>query len=122
MLYYTQHGDGSVDVDLASSGDRGNTFLADGSVRVTSTSFSLAPTNIPLPTATNPFNTTNYDRQIQQCYDLGEYLSIRAANNMLYTLWGDGRNTVKQPVNSLDPISGQVHPQEDVFFQSLKIQ
>ena len=91
-------------------------------MRVTSTSFALAPTNIPLPTATNPFATTNYDRQIQQCYDLGEYLSIRSANNTLFALWGDGRNTVKQPVNPLDPISGQTHPQEDVFFQTLKTQ
>jgi hypothetical protein len=122
ILYYTQHSDGSVDVDLATSSDRGNSFQADGSVRVTSTSFGLAPTNIPLPTATNPFATTNYDRQIAQCYDLGEYLSIRSANSTLFALWGDGRNTVKQPVNPLDPISGQTHPQEDVFFQTLKTQ
>lgn len=27
-----------------------------------------------------------------------------------------------QPVNSLDPISGQTHPQEDVFFQKVKAQ
>jgi hypothetical protein len=122
ILYYTQHTDGSIDVDLVSSDDGGNSFQQDGLARVTSTSFGLAPTNIPLPTATNPFNTTNYDRQIQPCYDLGEYLSIRAADNTLFALWGDGRNTVTQPVNSLDPISGQKHPQEDVFFQALKIQ
>jgi len=25
-------------------------------------------------------------------------------------------------VNALDPISGQTHPQEDVFFQKVKVQ
>ena len=29
VAYYTQHGDGSVDVDLANSHDRGSTFPAD---------------------------------------------------------------------------------------------
>jgi hypothetical protein len=37
-------------------------------------------------------------------------------------LWGDTRNTLTEPVNKLDPISGQTHPQEGVFFQLLKEQ
>ena len=121
IAYYTQHSNGTVDVDMANSENRGNTFSSEGTVRITSTSFGLAPTNIPLPVVGNPFNTTNYDRQIAQCYCLGEYLNVRSQNNQVFALWGDGRNTVTQPVNPLDPISGQIHPQEDVFFQALKI-
>ena len=121
IAYYTQHSNGTVDVDMASSENRGNTFSSEGTARITSTSFGLAPTNIPLPVAGNPFNTTNYDRQIAECYCLGEYLSVRSKNNLVFALWGDDRNTVTQPVNPLDPISGQTHPQEDVFFQALKI-
>jgi hypothetical protein len=37
-------------------------------------------------------------------------------------LWGDSRNTITEPVNLLDPLSGQTHPQEDVFFQLLQQQ
>ncbi len=65
----------------------------------------------------NPYNTTNYDRDIAQCYALGEYLGVRIANEQTYAVWGDTRRLIHQPVSSLDPISGQVHPQEDVFFQ-----
>jgi hypothetical protein len=121
IAYYTQHSNGTVDVDMANSENRGNTFSSEGTARISSTSFGLAPTNIPLPVFGNPFNTTNYDRQIAQCYCLGEYLSVRSKNDLVFALWGDGRNTVTQPVNPLDPISGQTHPQEDVFFQALKI-
>lgn len=122
VSYYTQHDDGALDLDMANSHDRGNTFLADRTVRVSSMPFALPPTNIPIPTASNPFGTTNYDRNIAQCYALGEYQSNRSANGNVYVLWGDTRNTVTQPVNALDPISGLKHPQEDVFFQIVKAQ
>ena len=122
VSYYTQHGDGTLDLDMANSHDRGASFLADRTVRVSSMPFALPPTNIPVPTKSNPFGTTNYDRNIAQCYALGEYQSNRSANGNVYVLWGDTRNTITQPVNSLDPISGQKHPQEDVFFQIVKAQ
>ena len=32
------------------------------------------------------------------------------------------RNLLTEPVNALDPISGQTHPEEDVFFQKVKAQ
>jgi hypothetical protein len=38
----------------------------------------------------------------------------------VYVLWGDSRNSLTEPINALDPISGQTHPQEDVFFQAVK--
>jgi hypothetical protein len=118
IAYYTQHADGTVDVDLANSRDRGNSFIDSRTLRVTNTSFALAPTNSRLTANTS----TNYDRTIVPCYMLGEYLSTRSANGAVHVLWGDGRNTVTQPVNPLDPISGQTHSQEDVFYQRVKAQ
>lgn len=123
VLYYTQHSDGTIDVDMANSHNRGQTFPGNRTVRVTSTSAGLPPTNIPLsPPAGNSYNTTNYDRTIRPCYSLGEYLSASAANGRVYALWGDTRNTVSHPVNPNDPLSGQTHAQQDVFFQIVKAQ
>jgi hypothetical protein len=121
ISYYTQHTDRSVDLDMANSHDRGNTFPEDRTVRVTSTSSFLPPTNVPLSNAP-AFNATNYDRLVAVCYALGEYQSVAAANGSVYVGWGDDRNQITQPTNPLDPISGQTHPQEDVFFQKVKVQ
>ena len=118
VAYYTQHADGTVDVDMANSHDRGNSFPADRTVRVSSVPSALAPTNIKLTSTTS----TNYDRLIVACYNLGEYLGVTSANGSVYTFWGDGRNPVTEPVNALDPLSGQTHPQQDVFFQKVKAQ
>jgi hypothetical protein len=120
ISYYTQHANETIDLDMANSRDGGSSFPSNRTVRVTSTSMNLPPTNIPIPSASQPFATTNYDRQIQQCYALGEYQSVTSANGSVYVGWGDTRNTVTEPVNALDPISGQTHPQEDVFFQAVK--
>lgn len=123
ISYYTQHSDDTIDVDMANSHDRGASFPADRTVRVTSTSFNLPPTNIPVPAAGNPFAATNYDRQIAVCYALGEYQSITGVNgDTVFGAWGDMRNQITQPVNALDPITGQTHPEEDVFFQAVKAQ
>jgi hypothetical protein len=32
------------------------------------------------------------------------------------------RNLLTEPTDALDPISGQTHSQEDVFFQKVKVQ
>jgi hypothetical protein len=119
ISYYTQHGDGTVDLDLSVSHDGGRAFPTEDSIRVTSAPFTLPPNNIPVPTAVNPFATTNYDRQIAQCYALGEYQSITSAGDHSLVAWGDMRNKITEPVNALDPISGETHTQEDVFFQQL---
>jgi BNR repeat protein len=121
VTYYTQHSNGTVDLDMANSLDGGLSFPTQRTLRVTSTSMNLPPTNIPLSGAPN-FSATNYDRQIAVCYALGEYQSVTAANGTIYTGWGDTRNQITEPVNALDPISGQTHPQEDVFFQKVKAQ
>ena len=122
IAFYTQHADGTIDVDMANSHDRGNSFAANRTVRITPSSMVLPPTNIPIPTASNPFRTTNYDRNIVPCYALGEYLSARAANGQVYVEFGDTRNNITEPVDPLDPLSGQTHTQEDSFFQIVKAQ
>jgi hypothetical protein len=122
VSYYTQHANGTIDLDMANSLDSGSSFPTNRTVRVTSTSFNLPPTNIPIPTASNPFGATNYDRQIAVCYALGEYQSVTTANGSVFVGWGDMRNLITEPVNALDPISGQTHSQEDVFFQKVKAQ
>ena len=121
VSYYTQHSDGTLDLDMANSHDRGDSFPSNRTVRVSSSSFNLPPTNVPLSGSPN-FAATNYDRQIAVCYALGEYQSVTTANGSVYAGWGDMRNLITQPVNALDPISGQTHPQEDVFFQKVKAQ
>jgi hypothetical protein len=121
ITYYTQHANGSVDLDMANSHDRGATFPASRTLRVTSTSFDLPPSNIRLTNAPG-FTATNFDRQIAVCYALGEYQSVATANGSVYVGWGDMRSLITEPVNSLDPISGQVHSQPDVFFQQVKAQ
>jgi hypothetical protein len=121
ISYYTQHTDASVDLDMVNSHDRGDTFPLDRTVRVTSTSFQLPPTNVPLSNAPN-FSATNYDRQIAVCYALGEYQGVTSANGSVYVGWGDASNQLTQPVSALDPISGQTHPEQDVFMQKVKVQ
>jgi hypothetical protein len=121
ITYYTQHANGSVDPDMANSHDRGATFPVNRAVRVSSESFNLPPTNVPL-TGAPGFSATHYDRQIAVCYGLGEYQSVTTAHGSVYAGWGDSRNLIMQPVNALDPISGQVHPEQDVFFQKVKAQ
>ena len=118
ILYYTQHNDETLSVDLANSHDRGKSFKANRTLRVSATPFALAPTNIKLTATTS----TNYDRTISPGYCLGEYLSVNSAEGTVYTLWGDTRNSVTEPIDPLDPLSGETHPQEDVFFQKVKTQ
>jgi hypothetical protein len=87
ISYYTQHSDTSLDLVMSSSQDGGRHFFADRTVAISSTSFALPPTNIPIPSTSNPFAVTNYDRNIQPCYALGEYQSVKQTNGNIYVLW-----------------------------------
>src|SRR5215472_5018139 len=89
VSYYTQHADGSVDLDLSAG--------LGTATRVTSQSFDLVPSNIPIPTHKLPFQTTNFDRVIVPCYDLGEYVGLFNNNGKVYAVWGDNRNQVTEP-------------------------
>lgn len=121
ITYYTQHSNGTIDLDMANSHDRGVSFPASRNARVTSTSMNLPPTNIPLSDGPD-FAATNYDQLIAVCYALGEYQSVTTGNGTVYAGWGDTRNQITEPTNALDPISGQTHSEEDVFFQKVKAQ
>ena len=114
ISYYTQHADGTVDLDLVVG-------KLKNSIRITSQSFDLVPSNIPIPIATLPFRTTNFDRNVVPCYDLGEYVGLFNNGEFLYAAWGDNRNLVTEPTNPLDPISGQTHAQPDTFFQRIRL-
>jgi hypothetical protein len=121
ISYYTQHTDTSVDLDMANSHDRGGSFPVNRTVRVTSTSSALPPTNIPLSNAP-AFDATNYDRLVAVCYGVGEYQSVTSSDGAVYVGWGDDRNQLTEPANALNPISGQTHPEQDVFVQKVKVQ
>jgi len=124
VAYYTQHGDETVDVDLANSHDRGDSFPSDRTLRVTSASFALPPTvNRVFPSSPTNFATNNYDATVAAGYALGEYMSVKAANGSVYVLWGDCRNSVREPPNPFIPfLSNLTHSQQDVFFQKVKAQ
>jgi hypothetical protein len=119
ISYYTQHSDGTVDLDLVKTG-QGSKFALGSATRITGQSFDLAPSNIPIPTGAQPFRTTNFDRNIVACYNLGEYVGLFNNHGSVYAVWGDNRNPVTEPINSLDPLSGQTHSQADTFFQKVK--
>jgi hypothetical protein len=122
ISYYTQNASGSVDLDLATAKSDDEKLNVSDPIRITSQSFNLPPTNIPIPTATQKFRTQNYDRNVVACYALGEYNGLFNNHGKLYAVWGDDRNRVTEPVNALDPNSGLTHPQEDTFFQKVRPQ
>jgi len=121
IAYYTQHQSGRYNVDLANSVDRGKSFPSSRLLRVSTVSSMIPPTNVPLPLSNNPYNTTNYDRVVAQCYDMGEYLAVKSTEHSVTTVWGDDRRLIRQPVSQFDPLSGKVHSQQDVFFQTFEM-
>lgn len=121
VMYYTQHSNGSLDVDMANSHDSGVSFPLERTIRVSSKSFDLPPSNIPLSNAPS-YSATNFDIEWEPCWALGEYESVVTANGSVYAGWTDMRNLMTEPINALDAISGQTHSQPDVFFQKVKAQ
>jgi hypothetical protein len=72
--YYTQLANGQLRVDAATAvmdGTGSGASLRTLSVTRLSPAFDLIPNNIPLP-AFGPNFTTNYDRTIRPCYNIGE--------------------------------------------------
>jgi hypothetical protein len=120
ISYYTQHTAGSVDLDLVTVKPDDEKVAVSDAIRITSQSFNLPPTNVPIPTATQKFRTQNYDRNVVACYALGEYNGLFNNHGKLYAVWGDDRNRVTEPLNALDPLSGLNHAQEDTFFQKVR--
>ena len=79
---------------------------------LSSTAFDLTPSNV-LRTATL---TTNFDRTIVSCYDIGEYQTLARSqgddDGAITAAWGDNRQTWTSPPDS--PAAG-THAQPDVF-------
>jgi hypothetical protein len=110
--YYTQLASGELRVDAVTARlneERG--FLAGARVTPLSPAFDLIPSNIPVP-AFGPNFTTNYDRTIRPCYDIGEYMAATRADPGVLFAWGDNRNSWTSPPAS--PAAG-THSQPDVF-------
>src|SRR5262249_9123681 len=118
VSYYVQQADGSLRTDIATIHIDGNQQGLENTQDLSTQSFDLTPSNIPLPTPTNPFQTTNYDRIIAQCYDIGEYMSVAATEDPSEAVaaWGDNRNPWTGPTGSAAPFT---HTQPDVFFRRL---
>jgi len=117
IAYYVQQADERIRVDMITGTvSGGNGLDVTGFAHVSAVDFDLIPNNIPLPMANNPFFTTNYDRTVRACYDLGEYLSTTLANGRVLLAWGDNRNPWSSPPGS--PAAG-THAQPGVFFDAI---
>jgi hypothetical protein len=117
LSYYVQQANGQLRTDVATLHVNGNHLRLDDANGLSSTAFDLTPSNNPFPVVGNPFNTTNYDRTIVPCYDIGEYQSIGTQNGLTIAAWGDNRRSWTSPSGS--PAAG-THAQPDVFSSQLK--
>lgn len=119
VSYYVQQSDGRLRTDVANLEAGDKRLKAKGSSTLSTTAFDLTPSNI-VRTATS---TTNYDRAVQTCYDIGEYQTLVRSrggeDDNLFAAWGDNRKTWTSPAGS--PAAG-VHSQPDVFTATLQAQ
>jgi hypothetical protein len=116
--HYAQQSDERLRVDLSRGQvDEGGAIRLEAPVRVSTTDFDLTPSNIPIPAADNPYLTTNFDRIIRPCYDIGEYMATLVTDNAVLNAWGDNRNPWTSPPDS--PAAGE-HAQPDVFYRRLE--
>jgi hypothetical protein len=111
--YYTQLANGQLLVDATRFElDAGHDLeFGDRTVTALSPAFDLSPSNIPLP-AFGAHTTTNYDRTMPACYDIGGYMSAAPSGEATLFAWGDNRNSWTSPPAS--PAAG-IHSQPDVF-------
>ena len=113
--YYVQQADTKLRTDLVSVRVDGKKLRLGRARALSTADFDLTPSNNPFPLATNPNFTTNYDRTIAACYDIGEYMSVASSNRddcSVVAAWGDNRRLWTSPPDS--PAAGE-HAQADVF-------
>jgi hypothetical protein len=114
--YYVQQANEQLRTDLATLHIDGNKLRLDQTTGLSTVAFDLTPSNI---TRTPPTTTTNFDRTVVACYDIGEYMSVAArvrgesSTDGVVAAWGDNRNTWTGPPGSAAPYT---HAQPDVFF------
>jgi hypothetical protein len=119
VSYYVQQSDRRLRTDIAHlEVDKGKLSSRARST-LSSTTFALTPSNIAL----SPTTTTNFDRIVQPCYDLGEYQTLVRSrgdrDDTMIGAWGDNRKTWIGPRGS--PAPGP-HPQPDVFSAKVEAQ
>ena len=112
VAYYVQQANDQLRTDVAKLHVSGNHLTLDGASSLSTVAFDLTPNNLPTTTPSNPARTTNYDRIIATCYDIGEYMSLAATPGQPIAAWGDNRNTWTGPAGSAAPFT---HAQPDVF-------
>ena len=69
----------------------------------------------------NKLVTTIYDNTLFSCANLDEYISAKVANGISYVMWTDSRHMVTKPISQFEPLSGQTHPQRDIFFEAILV-
>jgi hypothetical protein len=99
--YYSQLADGRLRVNAATA----QVNSEDGA-------FDLIPSNLRFPALGIANFTTNYDRTIRPCYDIGEYMTAARSRGTTVLSYGDDRNNWTSPPQS--PAAGR-HSQPDVF-------
>jgi hypothetical protein len=115
--YYAQGSDERLRTEIARVQLTGNHLTLRDVSPLSSTSFDLTPSNVIR--IASPVTTTNYDRTVVACYDIGEYMSVQAgssSDNAVSAAWGDNRNSWTGPPGSPAPFT---HAQPDVFFSRL---
>jgi hypothetical protein len=124
VTYYVQQADGRLRTDAATLEIDDNHLKLNDTSGLSNRAFDLTPNNIPTTVPSNPARTTNYDRIIATCYDIGEYMSVAVSANSdgdsgkPIAAWGDNRNTwTGPPATPLSPASAApfTHAQPDVF-------
>ena len=97
--------------DVASLRINGGRLRLKNTSALSSTAFDLTPSNV----VRTPTATTNFDRTIVPCYDIGEYQTLarsRDEGEAVTAAWGDNRNSWTAPAGSAVP---GTHSQPDVF-------
>jgi hypothetical protein len=113
VSYYVQQLDSRLRTDVAAVKIDGRRIRVEETGPLSSTAFDLTPSNI----VRTPTSTTNYDRVVAPCYDIGEYQTLARSrreddNDRVFAAWGDNRRTWLSPAGS--PAAG-LHAQPDVF-------
>jgi hypothetical protein len=111
VSYYVQQLNSQLRTDVAVLKLNGGRVRLRHAGPLSSTAFDLTPSNV----LRTPTATTNYDRVVQPCYDIGEYQTLahsRGEDERVFAAWGDNRKTWLSPAGS--PAAG-LHAQPDVF-------
>jgi hypothetical protein len=121
--YYVQQANEQLRVDSTTVDSSKKTMKVGTTGHASNVAFDLTPSNNAYPLSNNPKFTTNYDRTIRACYDIGEYMSVtRGTDGNIFAAWGDNRQTWTSPGaqnGALASPAAGTHAQADVFFGRL---